>query len=83
VRRPRGTLREGVLDATGRAYGRFYPEETTKVVLDLLTRYIEPYGVPRALYVDKDGIHVVNTREPTGQEILAGTEPVTHEACFT
>lgn len=76
-RGPRGVLLEAVDDATGRTYGRFYPEETTEAVLDLLTRYIGRYGVPRALYVDKDSIYVVNNREPTGLEILTGRAPVT------
>jgi transposase len=76
-RGPRFTLIEGVDDATGEAYGRFYPEETSEAVMDLLTRYIRLKGIPRSLYVDKDSIYVVNNREPTGREILAGKEPLT------
>jgi len=76
-RGPRLTLVELVDDATGRAYGRFYPEETTEAVMDCLTRYAGRHGIPRALYVDKDSIYVVNNREPTGVEILAGREPLT------
>ena len=73
----RMTLIEFVDDATGLAYGRFYPEETTESVMDCLERYIRRNGVPRALYVDKDSIYVVNNREPTGAEILENREPVT------
>src|SRR3954470_15113521 len=69
-RAPRVTLIEFVDDATGRAYGRFYPEETTAAVMDCLGRYARRHGLPRALYVDKDSIYVVNNREPTGAEIL-------------
>jgi hypothetical protein len=76
-RGPRFTLVEFVDDATGRAYGRFYEEETTEAVMDCLARYAGRHGLPRALYVDKDSIYVVNNRGPSGAEILAGREPVT------
>ena len=76
-RGPRCTLVEFVDDATGRAYGRFYPEETTEAVMDCLGRYAARHGLPRSLYVGKDSIYVVNNRGPTGAEILAGREPVT------
>jgi hypothetical protein len=76
-RGPRLTLIEFVDDATGRAYGRFYPEETTEAVMDCLARYAGRHGLPRSLYVDKDSIYVVNNREPTGAEILERREPVT------
>ena len=76
-RGPRMSLVEFVDDATSLAYGRFYPEETTEALMDCLGRYIGRVGVPCALYVDKDGIFVVNNREPTGKEILENKEPVT------
>jgi hypothetical protein len=76
-RGPRCTLVEFVDDATGRAYGRLYAGETTEAVMDCLGRYVGRHGIPRSLYVDKAGIYVVNNREPTGAEILAGREPVT------
>jgi transposase len=74
------TLVEFVDDATGRAYGRFYAEETTEAVMDCLGRYARRHGLPRALYVDKDSIYTVNNREATGAEILAGREPQTQFA---
>jgi transposase len=76
----RMTLIEFVDDATSMTYGRFYHEETTEAVMDCLKRYMERYGVPRALYVDKDSIYTVNNREATGAEILAGKEPQTQFA---
>ncbi len=79
-RGPRLTLVEFVDDATGRAYGRFYAEETTEAVMDCLGRYARRHGLPRALYVDKDSIYTVNNREATGAEILAGREPQTQFA---
>src|SRR3954454_4741869 len=79
-RGPRMTLVEFVDDATGRAYGRFYAEETTAAVMDCLGRYARRHGLPRALYVDKDSIYVVNNRAPTGAEILERREPRTQFA---
>jgi transposase len=79
-RGPRLTLIEFVDDATGRAYGRFYPEETTEAVMDCLGRYARRHGLPRALYVDKDSIYTVNNRQASGAEILAGKEPRTQFA---
>lgn len=76
-RGPRMTLVEFVDDATGRAYGRFYAEETTEAVMDCLARYAARHGLPRSLYVDKDSIYVVNNRGPTGAEVLERREPVT------
>ena len=76
-RGPRMSLVEFVDDATSLAYGRFYPEETTEALMDCLGRYIWRVGVPLALYVDKDGIFVVNNREATGKEVLENKEPVT------
>src|SRR4051812_43919723 len=76
-RGPRLTLVEFVDDATSRAYGRFYPQETTAAVMDCLGRYAQRHGLPRALYVDKDSIYVVNNRQPTGAEILESREPQT------
>jgi transposase len=77
ARGPRCVLVEAVDDATGETYGRFYPEETSAAVMDLLTRYLRRCGIPRALYVDKDSIYVVNNRAPTAREILTGRAPVT------
>jgi hypothetical protein len=79
-RGPRMTLIEFVDDATSRAYGRFYPEETTESVMDCLGRYARRHGLPRALYVDKDSIYTVNNRQASGAEILAGKEPRTQFA---
>ena len=76
-RGPRLTLIEGVDDATGFAYGRFYSGETTAAVMDVLHRYIVNHGIPRSLYVDKAGIYTVNNRLPTAAEALSGKPPVT------
>ena len=40
-------------DATGKTLGLMDHQETTKAAMNLLRRWIEKYGVPRALYTDK------------------------------
>ena len=76
-RGPMMTLIELVDDATGRAYGRFYPEEDTVSVMDCLRRYIQRHGVPVALYVDKDSIYRVNNPLAREQGRLCGQMPQT------
>jgi hypothetical protein len=44
-------------DATGRTYARFYPGETTEAAFDVLGRWVQAYGVPRSVYVDRHGIY--------------------------
>jgi transposase len=40
-------------DATGRVYGRFYDYEGTIPAMDSLKRYINAYGLPMSVYLDK------------------------------
>ena len=47
-----------------------------EAAMRLLWRWIERYGIPRALYTDKKNV-VVTDREPTVEEQLAGEEPMT------
>lgn len=53
-------------DATGRLYARFYATEDTAAAFDLFAGYARRYGLPLALYVDKDSIYRVN--DPLAQE---------------
>lgn len=64
-------------DATGRLFCRFYESEDTRSAFDLFGRYVGQYGLPVALYVDKDSIYTVNNREPTTAEALRGIKPLT------
>jgi len=73
-RGPRGCLMHMVDDATATALGRFSEEETTWAAAGLLRRWIEGYGVPRALYTDWKNVYV---RPPNAQERLRGQEAVT------
>jgi len=43
-------------DATSRALARFYPAGTLEAHLDLLRRWLEKYGRPKALYSDRHSI---------------------------
>jgi len=72
----RAVLINLVDDATGETFARFHPGETTHAAMRTLWDYIERYGIPRALYVDKDAVYVTD-REPTIEEDLAGAKPLT------
>lgn len=63
-------------DATGRCMTLMAEEETTEAAMALLQRWIERYGVPRALYTDRKSVYVTE-RPPTLEEQLANEEPVT------
>src|SRR5438552_1072894 len=43
-------------DATSRVLARFYPADTVEAHFDLLGRWLQKYGRPRALYTDRHGI---------------------------
>lgn len=44
-------------DATNRTYARFYPAETTAAAFDAFGRWLQRYGVPRSVYVDRHSIY--------------------------
>jgi hypothetical protein len=44
-------------DATSRTYARFYRAETTAAAFDVFGHYTRKYGLPQALYVDRDSIY--------------------------
>jgi transposase len=70
----RGCLMHMVDDATSTALGRFSAEETIWAAAGILRRWIECYGVPRALYTDWKNVYV---RPPSAQERVRGEVPVT------
>ena len=53
-------------DASSRVLCRFYESEDTASAFDLFGRYVRKYGLPTALYVDKDSIYRVN--DPLARE---------------
>ena len=56
-RAPKCVMMVMIDDATGITYGRFYPGETTEAAFDVTGRWIEKYGVPRSIYVDRHSIY--------------------------
>lgn len=70
-RGPKAVLMEMVDDATGRTLSRFYEAETTAAAMDLFNRYVTKYGLPQALYVDRDSIYETS-RETSPEEALRG-----------
>ena len=69
-------LMDAVDDATGTTMARMACQETTEACMRLLWQWIEIYGIPHALYTDKNTVFVTD-REPTLEEQLAGQEPMT------
>jgi len=57
-------------DATNKTLARFYPSEDTAAAYDIFERYVRQYGLPAALYPDRDSIYVC-TREACLEEQLA------------
>jgi hypothetical protein len=72
-RRERAVLMVMVDDASNRTYAQFFEEETTRAAYDVFERYVRRYGLPQALYVDRDSIYKT-TREPSIGEQLAGED---------
>jgi hypothetical protein len=63
-------------DATGTCMALFAEQETTAAAMQLLWAWIERYGVPAAIYLDRKTVYLTD-REPTVEEQLAGEEPRT------
>jgi transposase len=62
-------------DATGRPFARFYPYEGTLPAMDSFKRYIEKYGLPLSIYLDKHTTYK-STKKQTIEEELNNTEPL-------
>jgi len=69
-------LLDMVDDATANMEGEFFEQETTEGAMRVLWRWIERYGIPRALYTDHKNLYVAD-REPTKDEQLAGRPALT------
>jgi len=68
-RGPRLVLMGYVDDASNRFFGRFYDHEGIYPAMDSLRRYIERYGLPQSIYLDKHSTYKT-TREPDTDELL-------------
>jgi len=73
---PRPVLMVMIDDATNTTLARFYTAEDTAAAFDIFERYIRLYGLPRALYPDRDSIYVC-TREANLEEELSSLGPET------
>ncbi len=62
-------------DATGRVFGRFYDYEGTIPAMDSFKRYLQSYGIPLSVYLDRYKTYK-STAKPTIQEQLRGQEPL-------
>lgn len=74
--RPAACLMNMVDDAQGTTMSTMFDQETTEGAMRVLWRWIETYGIPRALYTDRKTVFVTE-REPTLEEQLAGEAPKT------
>ena len=72
----RAVLMVMIDDATNRTLARFYKAEDTAAAYDIFGRYVSQYGLPIALYPDRDSIYVC-TREASLEEELANVGPET------
>lgn len=75
-RREKAVLMVMIDDATSEVFAWFSEQETTIAALQIFWGYVDRYGLPRALYVDRDSIYRPE-REATLAENLAGKEPTT------
>ncbi|MGD0624838.1 MAG: ISNCY family transposase, partial [Thermodesulfobacteriota bacterium] len=74
-RGPECVLMGYIDDATGQGFGRFYEDEGTLPAMDSFRRYIQRYGIPLKVYLDKHTTYESNG-QPTLEEELAGIEPL-------
>ena len=65
-------------DASSRVFARFYQTENASAAFDLFGRYARRFGLPLALYVDRDSIYKVNDAEALEKAHETGRkEPLT------
>ena len=72
----RASLMVMIDDATNWTHAKFFPSETTYAAMTVFQEYVGYYGLPRALYVDRDSIYET-TRDSTVDEALKDAEPLT------
>ncbi len=62
-------------DATGRAFGRFYGYEGTMPAMDSFRRYVQRWGIPLSVYLDRHTTYR-SPAKPSIAEELEGIEPL-------
>ena len=68
-RGPRLVLMGYIDDATSTVHARFYDHEGTRPALDSFSRYVQRYGIPLSVYLDKHSTYKA-TKAPSIQEQL-------------
>jgi molybdenum-dependent DNA-binding transcriptional regulator ModE len=61
-RGPKLVLMGYIDDATGRFYGKFYGYEGTMPAMDSLKGYINKYGIPKSIYLDRHSTYKNNKK---------------------
>ncbi len=74
-RGPRCVLMGYIDDATGKVFGRFYEYEGTIPAMDSFGKYLERYGLPLSVYLDKHTTYK-STGKPTIQDELNNSQPL-------
>jgi transposase len=74
-RGPECVLMGYIDDATGRPFARFYPYEGTLPAMDSFKRYIEKFGMPVSIYLDKHPTYK-STKKQTIEDELDNAEPL-------
>ena len=75
-RRARASMMVMIDDATNWTHAKFFESETTAAAMSVFQEYVGYYGLPRALYVDRDSIYET-TRDSTVDEALQDAAPLT------
>jgi len=74
-RGPECVLMGYIDDATGKPFGRFYSYEGTLPAMGGLKRYIEKFGIPVSIYLDKHPTYK-STKKQTIEDELNNLEPL-------
>jgi len=78
-RAPACVLMGYIDDATGKPFARFYPYEGTLPAMDSFKRYIEKFGMPVSIYLDKHPTYK-STKKQTIEDELNNAEPLSQFA---
>lgn len=78
-RGPKCVLMGYIDDATGDAFGLFYEYEGLVPAMDSFRKYIEKYGIPQSVYLDKHSTYK-STKKPTLEDELNNQKALTQFA---
>ena len=75
-RGPRLVLMGDIDDATNRAFGRFYEYEGTIPALDSFKKYVEKYGIPTSVYLDRHSTYKVTHYDEWKAKVFGDEDPL-------